>query len=74
MTDSSEPERNATAWCFSGPAVFLNPMSRAINPLPAVAGGTKLNFTQVIIHEIIAVMNKNIGHMFAEKVSFYSLT
>lgn len=45
MTDSSEPERNATAWCFSGPAVFLNPMSRAINPLPAVAGGTKLNFT-----------------------------
>nr|AFK46107.1 unknown [Lotus japonicus] len=49
MSDWSAPTRRATAWCFSGPAVFWNQMSWAINPSPTAA--TKSNhFVKPKIH------------------------
>ena len=35
--EKSEAERSATAWWFSGPAVFSKVMSRAMNLPPEIA-------------------------------------
>ena len=52
--DKSEAERSATAWWFSGPAVFSKVMSRAMKLPPEIA----VTLRKKILHEKLIVICK----------------
>lgn len=52
--DKSEAERSATAWPFSGPAVFSKVISRAMKLSPEIA----VTLRKKILHEKLIVICK----------------
>jgi hypothetical protein len=67
-TDRSESDLSATAWCFSGPALFSNVMSRAMNPLPLTAA----HFHHKIYIYILDDWLLTLLHVWYYTINYYS--